>query len=332
VPPPANSHQEPPPNLQPPQNLPDFSPAIKDIQLPSGSPYEIQRYLQQNPSASLKEIWQLLGIEEKNAMAYQCSEGCHPEIQRIPAGKGKAKLFLLKVGIEFGDYYEFFFFEKKRTRSNQQAEWKFWGSVDSSGQRYGPPRYRFIVNHDQPYFVLNELWGRGSDFALWGERWYELQDGTPNQIIAYPERGSLGRPDFDQPGLSLLRKFKAASVSVNPFQKNESAEIEYKVSYKIGESYKQRLLTKRQTARYVWNRRKREFILDEARSGLSEREMEEIYNAEGLDPEAVLQYNLRELQAVALRGGSGKKEWLRQFLENVADSSEKSLLQKALSK
>ncbi len=293
----------------------------EDFKLTSNSPYEIQRYLEENPSASLKEVWRLLGIEENNNISYVCKDSCFTEIERIGSGGETNNLVLLGIGMPWAAYYEYLIFEKRKTNQGGKASWIFWGSIQSVAQQYAAPEYRTIRNGDKAWFVLNELWGRGSDYVLYGERWYELKKGM-KEVLSYPEHGHLAR--FD---LELGRDFKLNSSHSATMPSEQEVRIDFLIMYKMGSNHSRKLFTKKQGITYNWNPQASEFEFNKAKSDISEDELKAIYLPEGLPLEEILQYNFSEFKAIVLEGDKREKEWLTKLMEAIEDSLEKSELQ-----
>ncbi len=320
-----NANQEPTPALAPSQLL--LPSQEKVLNLPSKSPYEIQRYLKANKDASLNEIWQFLGLEGKDDMSYPCGDYCHTEVKRLDIGEANRRLFLLKVSMELGEYYEYFFFENRKTNSNKKSEWRFLSSVDSSLQRYGPPAYKFVSTKDQYWFALTELWGRGSGFSRYGARWFAINEDSIKEVLAYPESElhTTWPPDLH---------FEYAASLVNPDALNlkQDVTVEFQLVYKIGKRFEIILFKKKLTASYVWDDEKHEYIFEATKSDFTEEEREATFVDDTLKNEEMLKYNLRELETIAARGSREKKEWLKAYLENAPDSAEKRILQNALNK
>ena len=87
---------------------------------------------------------------------------------------------------------------------------------------------------------------------------------------------------------------------------------------------------KTQRAVYVKRSNSKTYHFDASESELSRHELESVYNIDSLTGEDFLKYNYEDLLKIAL-GNNGKlRDWLRQYLDECSNVSQKRDLRKAL--
>ena len=257
-------------------------------------------------------------------MSYECQDSCYTEIQKLSSRGGANNLILLSIAMPSGAYYEYMIFEKGKINQKGETDWIFYGSIRSGAQQYDAPEYRIIRNGDKVWFVLNELWGRGSDYVLYGERWYELRKGV-KEVLSYPEHGHLARPD-----LEFTRDFKLVSSNGVTMPSEQEIQVKLLITYKMGSNHTRELFTKAQHVAYSWDSQAGKYVFNKAKSGVSDEELEDIYMPDGLPLEEILQYNFPEFKAIASESDRKEKEWLTKLMGEIEDSPEKQELQTML--
>jgi hypothetical protein len=228
------------------------------------SPYLIERYVKDHKTADLKEVFGLLdprGFSDEPGQWEGRFEAQHWDIETA-----EGRTVVLKISFA-AFLYDCRYLVFKRVESGAAEElWRFQGYFDSSpDQHYEPTEQRVETGTGRTWFVVKELWGRGSGVILYGERWYELSDKPPREVLSYPEggycvllAGSIGR-EF--------------SSVVN----HRAIDGIYRIGVVFGVSYSiygdHPLFSRRQRAYYVWNDDQGTFLLDEARSEVSAKEI-----------------------------------------------------------
>ena len=72
------------------------------------------------------------------------------------------------------------------------------------------------------------------------------------------------------------------------------------------------------------------FRLDSARSQISNKELDAIYDGEGPSNGEILRYNVDELEGIATGSDVRAKDWLRSYLTECRNTPERERLLKAL--
>lgn len=230
-------------------------------------------------------------------------------------------------------------------------DWKFLGHVDHDFNRYQMARHRVASVKGRRFLVIRGQEGSGSGFALYSETWYSVGNAGVKPVLAYPVEGNT----YPWPS-GLGRSFKAAAV---PEIRTNRITVHYTVSYTtlnyIKEDLK-KLFVNQHRVTYVWDKQAGQFIFDHRQSNISPAEIDALANIETEDNsqpatkignttfysmsqkkafvgggyEVFLKFNLRSLIMIARGRVAKEKEWLRQFLADCQDTSEKKALMKAL--
>jgi len=292
------------------------------------SPYLIEWFIDLNEDADLSAVWRLLKIEIPPETPVRCN-GCVAETFELEtADESQRKTVALKISFEASHYYQYLIFRKKDPDRNKD-DWKFLGAVESPLQQYGSPKHRIEIGDGRTWFVVRELWGRGSGMIAHGDVWYEIQEGKVERVAAYPVEGH-NIPCQGHPGRSyktvLLRHDLDGGVYTIP--------VQFIVSYNISDCDKGNnsppLFSRSQKANFVWDSAQEKFILDKSRSDVTETEINTVYNNEGLTHEKFVEYNFDDLLEIARGKDVKKKQWLKQFLMELKESRFKTALQQAL--
>jgi hypothetical protein len=293
------------------------------------SPYLIELYIDINENVDLKQIWRLLKIETPTDMTYRCDGNCDAETFDIDTKDNeRGKVVALKISLGSGGFYQYLIFRMVQTDSAKE-EWRFIGNINSSDQQYGPPAHRIESADDRSWFVIRELWGRGSGAVGYGDVWYEIRQGEVKQVLSYPVEG------HDTPCQKHLgRTFKSILLRYGQENGAYTVPVQFLVSYDISGCSRadesRPLFTRSQKAYYVWNVEKDKFALDKSRSDITEGEINTVFQVEGLTYKKFVEYNFNELLEITKRGDAEQKDWLRTVLTNLPDGKHKAELQMML--
>lgn len=286
------------------------------------SPYDIARYINENENADIRQIWRWLGLNITSTdLSYKCNGNCEADTFVINYWGGKA--IAAKISYTGGDYYQYLIFKNARPGENT---WRFLGHFDSSGQRYGSPEHRVETWHKKSWIVIKELWGRGSGFVLYGEKWYQIDDTAIKKVFAYPASGHVSSY-LEKRG----RETGSMLLDVEDSNGTLSIKIQFSVSYNFGDDPVQQLFFKEQHGYFRWDSKSKKFVFDSSRSQVTESELDKVFGYdESMDEKDFVEYNYQELLEMATRGNEIQKGWLSRYLDNVPDSPQKSALRQAL--
>lgn len=299
----------------------------QSLKAESISPYLIEWFLDINEDADLREIWRLLKTDIPKDISYNCGGGCSAETFDIDtADKGPGKTVALSISFPGEQFYQFLIFRRTNDDSGKE-EWKLIGNIDSIYQKYGAPKHRLESGDDRTWFVVSELWGSGTQVLAYGDVWYEIGGNKVRRVLSYPVEGHHD-PCQSLPG----RSYKSLLLRHGLENGAYTVPIQFLISYNISDCRKGNssppLFTRSQKATFVWDNAKDQFILDSARSDITEREITSI--CDGLGYERFVEDNFDDLSKIAGGGDSNKKAWLKQFLTRVPESRFKTVLTKTL--
>jgi hypothetical protein len=304
------------PNIKAQENAPE------KLHIKSLSPDEIESYLKENIEIDLRGLWSLLRIKQDTEFPQRCGNRyglCKTE--KIVVEESGDDVFLKLTIADASRYLLFRRIEKYPVFT--EDKWKFVGYVDSLYQQYAPPEQRIIEGDNRTYLVVRELWGRGTGVGLYGERWYELSENPPKEVLSYPVEG------HDVQGRAFDRMFES---KVGQRMINGSYVVEVQFSIFYGAEKKSAIFSKKQKACYVRDSEAEKLGLSKTCSNVSEEELEAVYNFDSMDEEGVLEYNFGELERIAMYGKPEQKEWLENYLSRIGDSPKRAALQKLLAR
>ncbi|MCI0486700.1 MAG: hypothetical protein L0229_08880 [Blastocatellia bacterium] len=293
------------------------------------SPYMIEWYIDINEDADLKRIWRALKLDT-DEIPDRCYGGCEAETFNIEIeGLAPGRTVALKISFKEVFFHQYLIFRRENSDSTGVEKWLFIGNIDSRDQRYGLPTHRLETGDDRTWFVVRELWGRGSSVTAQGEKWYEIKERKLKHVLRYPVEGYT-RPCYGNPG----RSYKSILIRHGAVNGVYTVPVQYLVSYNISECDRGKdslpLFTKAQKAYFVWSAEEERFILDKSQSDITKKELGSVYHIEEFSDEEFVEYNFSELSEIARSGDAERRDWLRQFLTRVQDSPRKTVLQQAL--
>lgn len=284
------------------------------------SPADIERYLRADGIAQLAIIWRKLGLETNSANSWEGP--CAFRTSRIPfETPGHNTGLILRIEAP-ADYYAYLLFLRPAgVRGGQGShEWKLLGRVESDNQKYEPPRVRVVTSGGLAWLVVREHWGGGTGVSLSGERWHEVSDGM-REVLSYPVKGH----DFNSCS-SPAREFRSsARVQASPGRPTR-IRTDLSVAYSACDSGDHddytHLFTRKQKAVYEWDSASHRFVFDPNHSGISEKELGNVYSYDSLTDQEFLRYNWVELQKLARYGSRRQRQWLEEYAAGVPRSAE----------
>ncbi len=294
------------------------------------SPYLIEWFIDANEKIDLKPVWRLFNIGDAPDLPERCESDCSAETFELDvAGEEKGATVALRIAFERSYFYEYLIFKRAKSNGAAKDEWKLTGNIDVRLQQYGPPQHRIESGDGRTWFVIKELWGRGSGIVSYADVWYEITPTKVRRVLAYPVEGHdiPCRKELDRSYKSLLLRHELENGGY-------TVPIQFLVTYSISDCRKGNdsppLFSKTQKAYFVWNSDKDKFVLDESRSDVTESELDSVHNFEGLTNERFVEYNFEELLKLAADGDAEQKDWLKQFLNKTKDNERKTALLRAL--
>lgn len=294
------------------------------------SPYLIESLIDINEEIDLKRIWQMLNIGPPTPGAYRCNGDCEAETFDIAASnENHQKIVALRISYEKARFYQYLIFKQMGSSSLGEGGWRLLGNIDCFDQQDGPPGYRIEQDDSRTWLVLKELWGHETGRLVYGERWYEVQERALKQVLSYPVEGH-GQPCLKEP----RRSYKAFLLRHDLENGIYTIPVQFMIAYDIDtcgprdRSFS--LFSKGPKAYYVWNVGKERFVLDEARSEVTEKQIDRLFDARGFSDEAFVEDNFQELANIATSGDARRKAWLRNFLTRIQNTPRKADLQRRL--
>jgi hypothetical protein len=294
------------------------------------SPYLIETLIDINEDIDLKRIWQMLNLAPPSAAAYKCKGDCEAEIFDLAASdEDHKKTIALRISYEKSHFYQYLVFKQRASAASNEGDWELLGNIDCLDQRDAPPSQRIEQGDGRTWLVIKELWKHGPALAAYGEVWIEIQEHALKRVLAYPVEGHH-RPCQGQPGRSLQSLLLRHDLDNGDY----TIPIQFMVAYEIANCDRPEaslaLFAKGAKAYYVWNAEQGRFILDEARSGVTEKQIAGFSGAQGFSDAAFVEDNFQELAEIAANGDARRKSWLKTFLAGLPNTPRKADLQRRL--
>jgi hypothetical protein len=300
----------------------------------------------------LGDTWGKLGIEPGDFGV--CGAGCEATVDKHDLDPAPGREVILKLS-QSSYSCRFLLFVRAKDTARAKLRWKLRGYVDHDFNRYEMARHRVVHAFGKNWLVIRGQEGSGSGYSLYGETWFESSKSGLRPVLHYSVEGHT------YPGLGGLNwELKSQAVALNGGRSHErTIRVDFVVLYNahgFEDSDFTSRFTNRRHAYYFWNRQTREFVFAGNGSTISEREMDLVANVETEEPtaeepgvkiggstfysglkgfvgsgfEMFLRLNSLRLMKIA-KGPEGRsKEWLRQFLQQCDDITEKLALEKAL--
>lgn len=319
---------------------------ISPVKIASAINYSRTRWLRHSESIEvpLNLTWQKLAIDP--GYFDECDTGhCQAWLFRDELDGRAGRETILKITKYESCRYVIF--------SRYHKHWRFVGYVDHDFNKYEESRHHIEHTLNGYFFVVRGQEGSGSGFALYAQTWYVVSPKGLIPVLYYPIEGHT----YPWPN-GLGREFKASVIST---ARKARVIIRYTVKYDTLDYIKsnfERLAVNHHRIGYVWNLRARKFTFAQARSNITENEVNAIANIQpeetpetgqkignttfyslseskafvGDGYEIFLKYNFGRVEKLAVSGTPTQKEWLRQFLKDCEPSSEKKKLEGLLKK
>jgi|GEM_PF-4634237 len=236
------------------------------------SPYDIEQYINQHKDdADLNKIWTRFGIPVEpgtpgrcGCRGYDCPGDCNAEIIDVSVSDGKSDYVILRLCYRGEADCRYLAFKKEQ-------EWKYVGITASSNNQYQPPQHRIEEYESERWLVIRELWGRGTGFLQYGERWCELSDNGPRDVLSYPVSGHSAQGDPED------YEFKSEVSTLNE-QTVFAIDVHYTVlSDGSDPNESRRRKSHKLDLLFEWNVTEKRFVLNESKSKLPKSENDPIF-------------------------------------------------------
>ncbi len=297
--------------------------------LRSLSPYVIELLIDINEEVDMRRVWRLLKMDAPDDLPYKCGGDCSAETFDVVTGEqGDDKAVALRISFDDGDAYQYLLF-KQPGKDLPGRAWEFIGAISARGSRFDPPSHRIETGDGRTWLVVKDLRSARSAAEHYGEAWYEIKAGGLKRVLSYPVRG-----EHKPCQKALGRSFKTLIVRHELENGVYTVPAQFLVSYDISDCEKGKLshglFAMGRRAYYVWDAAADKFVLDPARSEITESEIINLSNARMPTARQFVESNQGELMAIARTGDKEQRDWLRRFLANVEDGPRKASLQQAL--
>ena len=313
---------------------PSISNTVDGPKLESLSPYAVKEFingsydLNEYHTVDLKDLWQRLGIGLRNSdghsLILDICNNCKAETYEYELDEEQGKEVLLRVAGEFGGACRYLVF--KRDDGQTEAQWKLLGYIDDDLGKYGMPQHFYFLSGGKNWLVIQMVVGSGSGVSLYWDRVFTVSKHGVKEVLHYVSEG-------DQTGYPRgeTRDFAARLIDFEERKNSSRFVVEFTVKYSIydGDS-RTPVLNKKQRAVYVKRSNSITYHFDASESDLSRHELESVYNIDSLTSEDFLKYNHEDLLRIARGNNEKLRDWLRQYLDECSNVSQKRELRKAL--
>jgi hypothetical protein len=210
------------------------------------------------------------------------------------------------------------------------GQWKLLGHLDETFNKYRSAQHAVVTSGGRSLLIITGQGASGTGVASYGSRIVLVKPDGLQDILRFSSDGQqVGH--FDEPS----RTFSATLLSCEIEGNLATVQIQFSAKYFISDPSRERvglhLFTKTQRAVFTrWLGNGGNQILDETRSEISERELDDVFWIDSLTNEEFLIHNYDALARIATGPGSAKKDWLGRFLKTCEPTGERKRLQELL--
>lgn len=310
----------------PPTATPRPTPLPQSIRDGVVSPYEISRYLKEHrddPVFSMAGFWQRLGIDGADGNWQRCEV----KLFHLPLDKEPGNEVMLRL-YSWGNCRYLIF---KPMMNNWRRLWKFLGVIDKR-QDNPPMPHRLVSTASQRWLVVTYEADRGSAFGLEYQDWYTVTSTGITTVLRYPS----GRY-FSGWGSGLAAKSDSTLLNVQEQAVIATISLRFTISYSTyvwenGEDKTIKLWRRNQSVSFTQLPNSKKFVLDQAHSQLTKREMNALYDGLFTACDDVLRYNYPQLARLTKEKPLAVKAWLKKYLNDCSDSPKRRALLRRLRK
>jgi hypothetical protein len=278
----------------------------------SPSPFEI---VEGNPP--LKDLWITLGIPAKLRLAsgsrfvsvpqeIDCTAGCRAEIVNGDHFLAEGNDSIVRICTEFETTCRFLVLHQSA------ASWTLVDYLDSPFEKYEAPTVSVETAQDRRWLVRRGFGGGGTGVYLSNADWFELHCGTLQRVLTLPSRGD----DVNaRPARYFSTRFKAFHRSGS----RESLEFGYIVLFEDYEDQRQ-LWQEERTVVFSRPDSIGAFVFDPAASDISAAFEKKVFAFDSMEANDFLEFAWNRLLRIAGDPADRRRDWLRNFLEDLPDS------------
>jgi len=295
------------------------------------SPYDIKRLIDEESNESLESYWQQLGV--KPSYFAKCEEIDNADLFAAELDGKRGNELLLRL---HNDWTTRFVLYVQHRNEDESIEWRYVDLLDLDYQKYAPAEYRtqYEQNGGKEWLIISPRTASGTGVSAHSDSWYEITAKGFNEVLTYPKEG---REEQDWTGTC---ERKVSSEITRSAKIEGGVEVEVKMTiaftcfapqnYDVGDFE----FGKEQPLFFSRINSEKNFALDEAKSKITKEELAAVFDigSQSLTPEIFLKYNLPELEKAVTQSNVATRNWLRAFLDNCGESSEKRQLQRLLLK
>jgi hypothetical protein len=279
---------------------------------------DVQRRVHGHGPATLRKIWQELGITPEfytldewqnptNEFAESSVLQVHRESGALYATRSSYVLLVI-FGTPYGPHQYLFFVRTGGTC-------RYVGHVDA-WDKYKQPQYRLVPRQARgTFFVIGLYGGSGTGFYRENEYWYAIDDSHVHFVLGYPLRGHEG-PAGDVPTALEFSTSSGYKLAAGREQIDVIIRAQYTGMVSASEEPYSviDLFSTRREARFVWSAAEQRFILGQA--GEVSSAYLEWLPREWTD-QGFLENHTRELGEIAKNGTASQKIWLGKLLDST---------------
>lgn len=292
------------------------------------SPSTIKRYVDEREGRhiSLQHFWDALGIESESWKQYVA---CQADIFSLGTSDSPGHEVLLRLYDSYQRAARLAVFKPLSIAKDGHAGWRVLDYFDYYDQKDYPPQHRVHNEAGRRWLALRFIKDRGAGVAIFNDTWYEIEEDGVVEVLSYPSDGYVGMYLFK---LFVVQMFETQLLDIRVKDGSIRIELEFSVSYEFdGGKSEAILFEKKQKAAFVRQNGAQTFVLDEAVSQLTAKELNAVYRHESLKEEDFLKYNYASFARIASGKNMERREWLEGFLEGCTDTPEKKALRQRLS-
>lgn len=238
------------------------------------SPYDIQRFVEQNPTFDARALWQRLdgadstrlhGESLANNRFFEKCDYCSTETDETNVGEFRDTV-LLRIENRGTEECRYLLFQRA-----DSADFHLIGFIDHDFGRYQMPKHRWVEIGERTYLVVRVQTTSGSGVSGFADRLFALHHGRLSEIAIYPGQGHE-MTTCDDRALEFSGKINQITGSpTHEMVVRVTLEVHRLTCGKTGTLDRGR--TKRRMV-FRWSARTGESVFDASASNASRRELE----------------------------------------------------------